>query len=526
MATLTKTWTFNSDLEGWTTSGTTNRITTDGSPDLGCLYITAVGRNTTVTPTVSWTGTYESLGIPSGSTITGLQGSLYFKQNITGSVADAYWDLWYDSTNSLVTSPNDFTSIAWGLRTGTAVTGLSLASTANLALTLDGYMRCANDKTAVIDMYWDTISVEITYDAAFITPTVASSAATSIGFYTATLNGDLSALGDATTVDRFFEWREVGAGTWNTTTKNAQTSTGTFNQAISGLSHSTNYEFRAVAEYTDGGTQAVYGSTLSFSTTTYTAPSITTVAASNITTDRAALNGDLTSLGSATTVNRFFEWREVGSPTWNTTSPTAQSTSGTFSSLTPVLSSSTNYEFRAVATYNDGTEQTITGTTLTFSTLTISYTLSVSVDGNGSVELDSTPLTLPYSESLIEGMKSLEAIPDIYNSFTKWTVGGVDDFTNPLSLNLDANKTVIAYFSGENNYILEKYIVDTWTVIATVSLETTSYKDTSTFVASTSYDYRLLKIENGVSVTPPTLSASLVLTDAPATIQLNWGGGT
>ena len=62
-----------------------------------------------------------------------------------------------------------------------------------------------------------------------------------------------------------------------------------------------------------------------------------------------------------------------------------------------------------------------------------------------------------------------------------------------------------------------------WEPIATLPLETTTHKDSSVFTIGTGYDYRLLKVENGVVVTPPTLSGELELIDAPATIRLNWG---
>ncbi len=359
----------------------------------------------------------------------------------------------------------------------------------------------------------------------FTPPSVTTNAASGVGLYGATLNGNLSALGDATTVDRFFEWREVGAGIWNTTTKNAQGSTGTFSQTISNLDHSTNYEFRAVAEYVDGTTQRVEGATLTFTTDTFTAPSVTTSAASGIGQTGATLNGNLTALGDATTVDRFFEWKEVGGPTWNTTTKNAQTVTGAFNQGISGLSSNTDYEFRAVVEYEDGGTQTLYGSTLTFKTDTVQYTLSVDKVGNGSVELGGTPITLPYQQNIDEGNYSLEALPDQYNEFVKWTVDGVDDFTNPLSLNLDANKTIVAYFEGQNAYIVEKYVTDTWTDIATLPLETTTYKDSSVFTIGTGYDYRLLKIENGASVTPPTLYGELELTDTPASIRLNWGEG-
>lgn len=422
MATVTKTFYFLTSFEGWSSTNMTLVLGDAGYSQGGAIRLRAMGRNMTEIGSMTWTGTYESLGIPNNATITGIDFSLYAKQELTG-VADS--DSYYAFSHNgvvITSSYNMTTAQPWHIR-GPFSRVISASGSDSFTLSLDANSSTGNDKTAVYDLFWDQISLVISYTTPFTDPTVSTSAATGITSTEATLNGNLSDLGTATPADVFFEWREVGAGTWNATTKQTRSTTGTFSQLISGLASNTNHEFRAVIEYQNNGLQTLYGSTLSFQTE------------------------------------------------------------------------------------------------LAY------YTLSISANGNGSVELAGTPITLPYSESLVTGTKELEAIPGQFNAFSKWTVGGVDDFTNPLSLFLDTNKTVVAYFETQNVFILEKYVAGAWTTLATLSHETTTYKDTSGFAIDTAYDYRLLKIENGISITPPVLTGALILTDAPASILLDWGGG-
>ena len=252
-------------------------------------------------------------------------------------------------------------------------------------------------------------------------------------------------------------------------------------------------------------------------------PIIISNAATDIGDLQATLNGELTSLGDALSVDVFFQWQEIGDEIWNETIKQTRSTIGTFNELVIGLSSGVDYNFRAVVNYNNNGTRTEYATILTFKTTVIYYNLSITASGEGQVILDGTSITLPYSASIIAGDKILEGVPDLYKEFNKWTVNTIDDFNNPLLLYLDEDKTVVVYFEPQNAYIVEKYIVDTWAVLATLSLETTTHKDSSIFTIGTEYHYRLLKVENGVVVTPPTLTGELELVDAPATIRLNWG---
>jgi hypothetical protein len=70
------TWPFDADAEGWsstTSAGTTTGgwVNTDGSPDAGCYQVGSTGFNTHVDH-AEWAGTFEDLGVPPGTTVTGI----------------------------------------------------------------------------------------------------------------------------------------------------------------------------------------------------------------------------------------------------------------------------------------------------------------------------------------------------------------------------------------------------------------------------------------------------------------------
>jgi subtilisin len=93
---------------------------------------------------------------------------------------------------------------------------------------------------------------------------VSTGDATDVGTDAATLNGSLDDLGGADSADCYFEYREAGSDTWNTTGEQTLSSTGSFSEDVSGLASGTDYEFRAIAEASDG--DADTGATNTFAT--------------------------------------------------------------------------------------------------------------------------------------------------------------------------------------------------------------------------------------------------------------------
>lgn len=101
---------------------------------------------------------------------------------------------------------------------------------------------------------------------------------------------------------------------------------------------------------------------------TESALAVSTAAATNTTESIATLDGELTDLGGASSVDVAFEYRVSGSNTWTTTGAQSLTTTGTFSVDVDDLTSATEYEFRATASASDG--DTTTGGVLSFTTET------------------------------------------------------------------------------------------------------------------------------------------------------------
>jgi len=145
-----------------------------------------------------------------------------------------------------------------------------------------------------------------------------------------------------------FEYGTTQGGPYfNATTPQSKSTAGTFNAGVTGLNPLTVYYYRSRA---DGG---IYGTAFGAEKSFITAnlpPSVTTYDASSITTDSASLNGDLTSLGAAGTVNVSFLWGTTrGGPYTGTTPPQAATSAGAFRANLTGLFSNTAYYYMAKA---------------------------------------------------------------------------------------------------------------------------------------------------------------------------------
>ena len=200
------------------------------------------------------------------------------------------------------------------------------------------------------------------------TLTVATSAASGLGTTTATLNGNLTSLGPNPSVNVYFQYG-LTTSYGSTTATQAKSVAGTFNAAISGLTASTTYHFRAVAV----GSTTVYGDDMTFATTALPPIGVTTSAATGITSTTATLNGNLTSLGTDLSVNVYFRYGLTTS--YGTTTATqSKSSTGAFSAAVSGLTPGTLYHFQAVAQGST----TVYGDDMTFTTSTGALAVSTS----------------------------------------------------------------------------------------------------------------------------------------------------
>lgn len=193
-------------------------------------------------------------------------------------------------------------------------------------------------------------------------PQVSTSAASGVGYDSATLNGYLSKAG-ASTCQVWFVYDTVSHTSWqdydHNTSKVNRGSSGSFSISISGLTVDTTYHFRAVAS---NSADTVAGDDVTF-TTRVVLPSVSTGQAENVTSDSAVLKGTLSDLGGD---QQCSVWFEYGTTTayGQTTKSLNLSEPGAFTWAISHLEPGTTYHYRAVA-HNEkgtvyGTDRTVT----------------------------------------------------------------------------------------------------------------------------------------------------------------------
>ena len=84
----------------------------------------------------------------------------------------------------------------------------------------------------------------------------------------------------------------------------------------------------------------------------------------------------------------------------------------------------------------------------------VNYTLNLSKSGNGSVRVNGTLRSLPWSGQLVSGTQvQLEAVPDTGWSFANWT-GDLSGSAITTTITMNGNKNVTANFSSEDTIAL------------------------------------------------------------------------
>jgi phosphodiesterase/alkaline phosphatase D-like protein len=204
-------------------------------------------------------------------------------------------------------------------------------------------------------------------------PSVYTEVVTDLGTTWAILNGDLEDLGTADNVTVSFEWG-LTASYSNETTAQPLAAAGLFSDNLTGLTAKTTYHFRAKAV----GDGTAYGQDRTFTTQTIP-PSVTTNEATNLATTSARLNGNLTYMGTASSVSVSFQWgTTAGGPYPNSTGNQTRTSTGLFNASLSGLSPGTTYYYWAKAV-GDGT---VYGLEKSFTTLTTPPSVTT-VDASG-----------------------------------------------------------------------------------------------------------------------------------------------
>jgi hypothetical protein len=196
----------------------------------------------------------------------------------------------------------------------------------------------------------------VSFNTTTSTLSVTTNDATVVTSSGATLNGYLNDLGPNSSVQVYFQYGTTPS-MGSSTTPVSRTSTGAFTASLSGLISNTPYYFRAIAV----GATTAYGSNKNFSTLAGSL-AVTTNAATSISPSGAQLNGTLTSLGGASSINVYFQYGLTSSYT-NSTSMITMTAPGSYNFVISGLSASTTYHFRAVASGGSATGSDTTFTT-------------------------------------------------------------------------------------------------------------------------------------------------------------------
>jgi phosphodiesterase/alkaline phosphatase D-like protein len=179
-----------------------------------------------------------------------------------------------------------------------------------------------------------------TYSYTVTPPSVSAGSAYNITSTSAILVASLDDMGTAGSVNVYFEYGRTSSYGY-TTSAQVMTKTGSFNAQITGLSSGTTYHFRAKADGGESGSAT--SSDITF--TTWTPPKLVTVSAIDVASTAVTVRGNLLDLGTAGSVNMYFEY---GADTsyGSTTSVQVKTTTGSVSTRITGLSPGTTYHYR------------------------------------------------------------------------------------------------------------------------------------------------------------------------------------
>jgi hypothetical protein len=197
-----------------------------------------------------------------------------------------------------------------------------------------------------------------TTSASFITlpiatPTVVTTGSSSVSFTSAVLSGSVTNDGGANVFERGFYYSTTGTPNQSSPFIVASgTGTGNYSATLTGLTPNTVHNFVAYAKNAAG--TALSSTVLNFRTLTPNPPTITTVAASNITASSFQSGGSISADGGAPIIQRGICWNTTGNPTTANNLTIDGSGLGSFTSVAGSLTSNTTYYVRAYAINSGG----------------------------------------------------------------------------------------------------------------------------------------------------------------------------
>lgn len=321
-------------------------------------------------PVSAGTAATMTLGTTAATNISSVGATLNGLYNVSASSAQV-WFQYGTSQNNL----NNYSAIA----IQTTGTGTYSANITGLTPNTTYYFKAYGSQGG--NSYFGNTAQSFTTTNAVQSISVSTLAASSVGENSVVFNGYLTNASQISTT-RYFKWGTSSTSLTHTlSVSGTTTSGGPFSSTLSGLTPSTTYYFKAYATNSMG---TVSGNQV-FTFTTLSAPvqniSVTTLAATNITSSSATLNGYLTTNSSST---RYFKWGTSSNSLTHTLSVTGtQNSNSPFSANLSGLTPNTNYYFRAYAN-NGTTVQSTTHQFLTSQTTTIYYECNDGIDNDGN----------------------------------------------------------------------------------------------------------------------------------------------
>lgn len=205
------------------------------------------------------------------------------------------------------------------------------------------------------------------------TPVVGAVTFSNISYTTATCQGVVTDNGGQTITSRGVCYATTPDPTISNKKVTGINQKDTFTCNLNNLTENTTYYVRAYITYNKG---TVYGEVGTFTTGTYSAPTVTTTAVSNITQTTATCGGNVTNDGGQTVTARGVCYSTTSNPTISNSKVASGTGMGSFTCNLTGLKDGTKYYVRAYATNSKGTTY---GSQVIFTTTaspTITYTAS------------------------------------------------------------------------------------------------------------------------------------------------------
>ena len=449
-----------------TTATLNGNITSDGGAEItarGFVYATSnadliIGTTGVMDVTASGTeiGTFNSAitSLTAGTTY-------YYKAYATNSVNTTYGEV--QSFTTLAVAPTASTTAATGITSTTTTLNGNITSDGGAEITARGFVYAISNTDLIIgatdvtdvalsgttgsfneeitgltagtayyykayakNSVGTTYGEEQSFTTLAVVPAVSTTTATAITSTTATLNGNITSDGGAEITARGFVYATSNTGltienTAADTVIVSGTEIGTFNSAITSLTAGTTYYYRTYATNSVGTT---YGNEQNF--TTLAKPTVSTAAASAITSTTATLNGNITSDGGAIITARGFVYAISNTDliigTTGVANVVVSGTTGTFSEQITSLTAGTTYYYRAYATNSVNTTY---GGEQSFTTLAVAPTASTTA----ASDITSTTVTL-NGDITSDGGAAITARGFVYATSNADLIIGATDVTD------------------------------------------------------------------------------------------------